>query len=223
VGFTETLRMEAGVTVNVAVCGTLFNVPVMVAVFVLDTATVFTVNVIEVAPTGTVTLAGTVAQLMLDESVTTVPPVGAGPLMVTVPVDEVPPWTEVGFTLTLTNAGGVIASGAVSVVPARVAEMVAFAVLETAVVRIVKVAVVCPADTVTEPETGTVALALFEDRVTTVPPLGAAALSVTVPDADVPPTTEAGVTPTLTRVGGLDVPNSQMFPSPCSPPAVVVP
>jgi len=49
------------------------------------------------APAGTVTLAGTVAiAMLLLESVTVAPPVGAAPLRVTVPVEAVPQGTLVG-------------------------------------------------------------------------------------------------------------------------------
>jgi hypothetical protein len=67
----------------------------------LATGMVVTVNVAVVAPPATVTFAGTVAaDVLLLASVTVTPPVGAGPLNVTVPVDEVPPVTVVGFKLT---------------------------------------------------------------------------------------------------------------------------
>jgi len=52
-----------------------------------------------VAPAATVTLEGTLAAVvLLLESVTCAPPVGAGPLSVTVPVEEFPPVTLVGFS-----------------------------------------------------------------------------------------------------------------------------
>ncbi len=64
------------------------------------TVVVVTVNVAVVAPAVTVTLAGTVATaVLLLVSVTTAPPVGAALLNVTVPVEEVPPVTAVGFRL----------------------------------------------------------------------------------------------------------------------------
>ena len=66
----------------------------------LDTPVVVTVNVAVVDPDDTVTLAGVVAEVLLSESVTTMPPLGAGPLKVTVPVELVPPRTVVGFMAT---------------------------------------------------------------------------------------------------------------------------
>src|SRR6267378_6181628 len=71
-------------------------------VTVVDEATVvvFTGNVAVVAPAGTVTLEGTLAAPLLLESATCAPPVEAGPLNVTVPVEEFPPTTLVGFSET---------------------------------------------------------------------------------------------------------------------------
>lgn len=63
------------------------------------TALVLTVNVALVAPAATVTLEGTLAAVvLLLERVTCAPPVGAGPLSVTVPAEEFPPVTLVGFS-----------------------------------------------------------------------------------------------------------------------------
>ena|SRR5216684_663854 len=70
-------------------------------VIVVDEATVLvlTVNDALVAPAGTITLEGTLAVVvLLLESATCVPPAGAGPLSVTVPVEDcAPPITLVGF------------------------------------------------------------------------------------------------------------------------------
>ena len=60
-----------------------------------------------VAPEGTVTLTGTVATAVFPlESVMTMPPLGAGLLSVTVPVEGDPPFTLVGFTATEARLGG---------------------------------------------------------------------------------------------------------------------
>ena len=65
------------------------------------TALVLTVNVALLAPAATVTLAGTVAvDVLLLERETAAPPVSAGPLSVTVPVEDCPPpVTLVGFSV----------------------------------------------------------------------------------------------------------------------------
>lgn len=52
-----------------------------------------TVNDAVIAPAGIVTLVGTRALRLLDANETTVPPTGAGPEMVMVPVVDVPPTT----------------------------------------------------------------------------------------------------------------------------------
>src|SRR6267143_1496418 len=62
------------------------------------TALVFTGNVAPVAPAGTATLEGTLAAPLLLESATCAPPAGAGPLNVTVPVEEFPAVTLLGFS-----------------------------------------------------------------------------------------------------------------------------
>jgi hypothetical protein len=70
----------------------------MATVVEAATALVLTVNVTLLAPAATVTLDGTrAAVVLLLESATCAPPVGAGPLNVTVPVEEFPPVTLVGF------------------------------------------------------------------------------------------------------------------------------
>jgi len=69
------------------------------------TALVFTENVALVDPAATVTLDGTVAELLLLERFTVVPPLGAAPLRVTVPVEEEPPFTLPGVSVTAESTG----------------------------------------------------------------------------------------------------------------------
>src|SRR2546430_4604422 len=70
------------------------------------TALVLIVKVAVVLAAGTVTVEGTLAAALLLESVTCAPPAGAGPLSVTVPVDDcVPPVTLVGFNVSEETAG----------------------------------------------------------------------------------------------------------------------
>jgi hypothetical protein len=91
---------------------------------VVDTATalVLTVKDALVAPAATVTLEGTLATVvLLLESVTCAPPVGAGPLSVTVPVDEFPPVTLVGLSVNEESVG----AGGGAGVTVSVADLVA--------------------------------------------------------------------------------------------------
>jgi hypothetical protein len=82
---------------------------------------VLTVNVALVAPETTVTLAGTVAAVVLSlDRETAAPPVGAGPLSVTVPIEGDPPVTLVGLSAiaeSVAEPGGVTVSEAVLVPP----------------------------------------------------------------------------------------------------------
>jgi hypothetical protein len=69
----------------------------MVALVLLDTRDVLTVNVAEVAPAGTVTVLGTVAaEVLLLERLTVVAELAA-PERITVPCELEPPLTLVGF------------------------------------------------------------------------------------------------------------------------------
>src|SRR5258706_4248167 len=71
---------------------------------------VLNLKVALVGPAGTITLEGTLAGLLLLESATCAPPAGAGPLSVTVPVEDVPPITPVGLSVseeTVGRGGGV--------------------------------------------------------------------------------------------------------------------
>jgi hypothetical protein len=138
--------------------------------------------------------------VLLLVSVTTAPPLAAGPLSVTVPVDEFPfpPVTDVGLKLTELGTGALTVNVAVCAVLLNVAEIADDVLLPTGLVVTVKVAVVAPAATVTL--AGTVAAAvLLLVRVTTAPAVDAAPFRVTVPVDDAPPVSEVGLR--LTELG----------------------
>jgi hypothetical protein len=136
---------------------------------VLVTAVVVIVKVAEVAPAGTVTVAGTVAAELLDERFTTEPPVGAAFESVTVPVVLLPPTITFGLIERPERIVGCRARVAESERPGTDAVIVALVSAATNGVVIVKLADVAPAGTVTL--VGTVApLAL---SVTATPPVPA--------------------------------------------------
>ena len=192
VGFKVKPVNVAGVTVSVAVTDVLPNSAVMVAVVEDVTAPVVIVNAAELAPAATVTVERGTTLLLLDDRETTVPPVGAGPVRVSVPVELVPPGTDVGETVRFFGTADVIVSVVETLTPPREAVTFAGVDVATAEVEMLNVAVVAPAATVTLE--GVVALELFEERLTTVPPFGAAELIVTVPVEDAPPKTDVGET-----------------------------
>ena len=140
---------------------------------------------------------------MLLFKATGVPPGAAMPLSVTVPVDEFPPFTEVGLRLNDRSAAGEIVSLAVGAALFRVAVIVAVVCALTPVVVTANVAVVCPAGTVTD--AGTVAAATLLLVVTTVPVAPAGPLRVTVPVEPLPPNTDDGLKVSEARVAGVTV------------------
>lgn len=88
----------------------------------MRTAVVVTVKLALVLPAGTVTLAGRLAAPLSLESTTWAPPAGAGPLSVTVPVEDPkgPPTTLFGFNVseaTVGRAGGSTVNEAVLLTP----------------------------------------------------------------------------------------------------------
>jgi hypothetical protein len=119
----------------------------------LDTEDVVTVNDAEVAPPGTVTLDGVTVVEELSPSDTTVPPLAAGAVNVTVPVDDVPPTTVAGFRLRPDSDAPAGAGSTVitlkSVVPFSVALRLNDVVPEPGCVAIEKFALVAPAGTIT--------------------------------------------------------------------------
>jgi hypothetical protein len=84
----------------------------MVTVVDAATALVLTVNDALAAPAATVTLEGTLAVVvLLLDSMTCAPPAGAAALSVTVPVEDFPPVTLVGFRANEARVGGGGAAG----------------------------------------------------------------------------------------------------------------
>ena len=79
---------------------------VIVAVVGAVTCVVPMANDALAAPCATVTLAGTLAAVLLSLSVTTNPPAGAADVSVTVPCAPLPPVTLAGLTDTADNAAG---------------------------------------------------------------------------------------------------------------------
>ena len=113
VSVIDVRRTGDALIVRVAVAEAAPVVALIVAVVVLMIELlVATANVALVPPAGTVTEAGTVASLRSLASETMMPPAGAGPLSVTVPLALVPAFTVVGERLTLETTAGSIVSDA---------------------------------------------------------------------------------------------------------------
>ena len=84
----------------------LYDATILTVTFLLVVVVVI-LNVAEPAPSGTVTVAGTVARAgLLLVNVTTSPPAGTAPVRTTVPIELDPPITVDGFNVTLDNAAG---------------------------------------------------------------------------------------------------------------------
>ena len=94
---------------------------------------------------------------------------------------------------------GFTVSATVRVTPAKTAEMVAEVEVVTELVVILKVALLLPVVMVTL--VGTLVALELSDSITTAPPLGAAALKVTVPIEELPPTTLVGLIDSAEIVG----------------------
>jgi hypothetical protein len=106
-GATAIEKSGTGSRVSVAVFVTVPNVAESVAVVEEVTTLVETEKVALVWPAGIVTLAGTTAALLSEARVITVPPLGAGSEMVTVPMAGFPPMKELGATVKESSSGPV--------------------------------------------------------------------------------------------------------------------
>lgn len=134
----------AALSVSVALFVTFWYDAEMETVVVAVTCAVLTVNVARVCPAGTTTLFGTVAStVLLLASVTTALPVGAADCNVTVAVDDVPPVTAFGLSVSEETALETIRNRFVlTVVPFNDAETFTAVVCVTGAVVAVKVALV---------------------------------------------------------------------------------
>ena len=135
-----TVGGTTGVTVNVAEKDAEPRVAVITGEEFAETAEVVTVALAVVWPAATVTVEGTVAAaVMLELRLTTVPPVGAGPLRVTVAVEGLPPTTDVGERAMAVSVGAVMTRFFVIGLPLKLAVMPAVVFVLTALVTIEKV------------------------------------------------------------------------------------
>ena len=147
-------------------------------------------------------------------SVTVIPPVGAGWLSVTVPVELVPPVTVPGLKLTpATVSEGTTVAFPVTVVPLVVAMTVTGVLAATEPPVTGKVWVLEFAGTTTLAGVGN-ALVLLLLRATVIPPMGAGPVSVTVPVVTCPETTLAGLKTSVEVTGGLTVSGAEMLEPP---------
>jgi hypothetical protein len=189
-GAIVTVPTVAGVTVRIEDWLFPANVAVMVEVVFVVIPTVRTVKFAELWPWETVTVGGTDDVALLLVSGTVWPPAPAGPLRFTVPVDVLPPPTEVGFRLIETRVAGVTVKVAEAEATALPAEIVAVVWALTPEVVTVNVAVDSPAAITTV--AGTVALELLDVRFMVAPPVGACPEIVIVPTEELPPSSEDG-------------------------------
>ncbi len=136
---------------------------------------------------------------------TLTPPDGAAPFNVVLTVSGIPP-DKVGVPKpaeTNDGHGGLTVTTPEVEAPPALAVIVADVVLATGVVDAVKVALVCPAATETDP--GTATLPLLLASCTVAPLAGAAPDRETVPVTDCPPVTESGLNVTEAGVTLLTV------------------
>ena len=126
-GATVNDAMAAGFTVSEALAVLLPMDAVTGTLLAVATPTVVAVKACEVFPAATVTLAGTLTDGSALLSDTATPPDGAAWLMVTVPVELVPPVTAVGLKVTAVSE---IAGRTVTPAVTEVAPVAAVAVTE---------------------------------------------------------------------------------------------
>lgn len=142
-------NVYVGLIVSVADFDEAARLAVIVAVTCFVTTLVVTANVAEVFPAAIVTVPGTVAELLPLAKLIIIPPEGAAAPIVTVPVDDFPPTTDAGLSVSPVIAGGLIVSVADFETPFKLAPIIAAVGLDTAEVFTVNVAELLPAATFT--------------------------------------------------------------------------
>jgi len=183
-----------------------FTLPVIATTVWAVTVTCETVNVAVVFPEATITVTGTVATFVFAlVSVIVKPAVGAGPLIVTVPVTLVVelPLTVEGLSERLSKTGALTVRVPDWELEPIAPVIVATVSVATAIVGMLNLAFVEP--TATETLAGGVAAFDDEVKVTLIAPLllPGTALRVTVPPEAVPPLTEEGEIATLETRNGF--------------------
>jgi hypothetical protein len=169
------------------------------------TGYVVTGKVALAAPAGMVMLEGTVAAGVFPlERVTSAPPAGARALRATVPVDGVPPRTELGLNVTDAIVVGETVRFADADVTPSEAVTLTVAPLAVLAVAIGKLTEFAPPGTVTVAG-GMTSAGLEEVRESGYPAVGAGPLSVTVPMDVLPPSTFVGDRERLETLGGETV------------------
>jgi hypothetical protein len=149
----------------------------------------------------TLTEAGTVRDELLLETMTVVPPLGAGWFRVSVQVVVPPELTLVELQpRPVTSIGTTRVKVVACVLPFKLPVIVASWVLVSVPTVAVKLAVVDPADTVTE--AGVVKAELLTAKATLVPPVGAAWFRVTVQELVPPELTLVGLQPRPVTIMG---------------------
>ena len=129
------------------------DVPNTVEIFdvaLVITGRVLTVNVPEVVPPAMTTLAGTEARLLAEASLTERPLAGADEVIVTVPVEELPPMTESGFNTADFRPGALMIRLALALFVWVSALMLAVEFVATGIVPILNVTDVFPDGTKTD-------------------------------------------------------------------------
>ena len=175
--------------------------PAIVAFIWPATASVLTVNVTEVFPARTITVAGRVADFVLLVKSTFMPLLGAGAVSSTVPFEVDPPATTLGKSVIDASPGGLIVRFADLLVPLSVAVIKAVSSVETVEVETENVAELLPAGTDTL--AGTFAEGEPLESFTRTPPVGAGPERVTDPDEAKDPVTVDGSNANDDKLAGL--------------------